>query len=240
MMNDELIEFYNKYPYPDIKKYMSPDINLRNLYDTTLPPSPEIDGKKICIAGCGTFQTFLIAQHLKKSIVVGVDISETSLTISKNLCKEYDVNNVVFIKSHFEDIIDSFDIVLATGVFHHTRDIPAFLNNAYKILNPGGVFRGFVYNIEGRQTIRELSNYFISNEFDVSDVRRYFELHKNDFYDLQNKQDEEIADTWLNPRFKEYSVETLNEEFNNTLWKNCTLETDVRNDKKKLYFNIKK
>lgn len=236
-MVDQIAKFYSSYPYPNINKYNN--VNLLDLYDKSFPPDDRFVNKKICIAGCGTLQPLLIGNTHRYSYITAVDVSETSLQIARELCNRHNIDNVSFILSEFEKIDKKYDVILSTGVIHHTKDVSVFLNRCYDNLVPGGILKGFVYYISGRTGIRELSSYFISNNFSINDVRNYFTENNNNFFESQNKEDEEIADVWLNPRFREYTMDSFYQEINNSEWKGYPVKFHVLNNIK-LYFELVK
>ena len=238
-MKDVIEDFYDNTPYPDTATYLgfSPDTKK----DLAVPEDEDYTDKLICIAGCGTTQAFLVGNQLPKAKVIGCDVSEKSLKYAQSLLNKYKISNVQLYRSSFEDFdCKNASLVLASGVMHHTKDRIAFMNKAYEVLHSNGRFRGMVYNIEGRKGIRELSNFFIENNFTVHDVRQFFEKNQFQFYDNQSKVDVEIKDTWLNPRFHEYTVATLDAEFNMSNWKNCKRGYQVIPTKTQIYFEFKK
>lgn len=235
---DIIEDFYNKVCYPNIQRYKD-NFNLNNLYDKILPPDPNLVGKSICIAGCGTLQPFLIAKNHKQSSIMAVDVSAASIKLAKELCDQYELTNVEFVVSTFEKINQKFDVIISTGVLHHVEDVNEFLNKTYENLIPGGVFKGFVYYIRGRKDIAKLNKYFLENNFSLHDVKEYFKTHQNNFFETQSKEDEEIMDVWLNPRFVEYDMETFYDELLNSSWKTSKFLLSVVNNKK-LYFELSK
>lgn len=238
-MKDVIEEFYDSTPYPDTATFLGFIPNTRK--DLAVPEDENYDDRLICIAGCGTTQAFLVGNQLPKARVIGCDVSEKSLKYTQSLLSRYNINNVQLYHSSFEDLdCKDASLVLASGVMHHTKDRIAFMNKAYDVLHSNGRFRGMVYNLEGRKGIRELSDFFISNNFTVHDVKRYFEKNPSSFYDHQTKVDVEIKDTWLNPRFHEYTVDTLDAEFNTSKWKNCKRGYQVIPTKTQIYFEFRK
>lgn len=239
-MTDVISNFYNNHPYPDISTFLG--FSPTRKVDLAVPTDEDYTNKSICIAGCGTCQAFLVAQHLPKTRIVACDVAAKPIKITQDLLDKYDIKNVKLILSAFEDLSETgFDLILASGVMHHTANRKAFMNKAHDTMNFNGRFRGMVYHLDGRLGIKELSDYFIKNNFTVHDVRKYFESYpKHHMFLGQTKVDVEIADTWLNPRFHEYTVETLEEEFNQTQWKGCKRAFQVTPDNLKIYFEFRK
>lgn len=236
---DIIEKFYNETPYPDVATFLGPAPEYK--MDLAVPKHINYDNKYICVAGCGTCQAFMVGNQLPNARIIGCDVSKTSLEITERLLKKFDIKNVTLIHSRFEDIKQTgFSLVLASGVMHHTEDRILFMNKSYDILEYDGIFRGMVYNIDGRKGIRELNNFFVNNNFTVSDVIKYFEKNPNEFFNSQNKVHNEIKDTWLNPRFHEYNVESLDEEFNMSKWVNSKRAFQVIPTKTQIYFEFRK
>ena len=231
---DTIKEFYEKYQYPNPNKYL--DYGIENLYDKSLPIN--LVNKKICIAGCGTVQSILIAQNNKESVIHAIDVSETSLKIAKSIADKFDIKNIIFSNCEFEayDKEMNFDYIVATGVMHHTKDPKTFANHAYKLCK--GEFVGFVYHENKRASKKKYASYFLINRFDVQKVKNFFNSNYG-FEDVSNLSDEEIADRWLNPRFEIYNEESFKEFISETDWKHSKL-TLTNTDDEKLYFSILK
>jgi SAM-dependent methyltransferase len=236
-MTDVIEEFYNGNPYPDVATFLG--FTPETKRDLAVPEDIDYRNARICIAGCGTCQPLLLANEFPNAYIVGLDISEKSLKTAKQLLDRYNRTNVKLIHEHFENFVETnFDLVLASGVMHHTENRKVFMNKAYDVTKSNGRFRGMVYNKEGRQGVRELSDFFIKNDYSVAQVRKYFEDNPHPFYMNQTKVDVEIADTWLNPRFHEYTTKTLKEEFTDSKWIGCRHKFSVIPTKHQIYFEI--
>ncbi len=97
----------------------------------------DIKGKKVLDAGCGTGR---MIPELKKrgAIITAVDISEEALKIVKNKFSDIetvlaDVNNLPFSS-------ESFDIVLATFMIVHIKDLNPVFDEIYRVLKNKGRF----------------------------------------------------------------------------------------------------
>lgn len=97
----------------------------------------DIKGKKVLDIGCGTGR--LMRKLLdKKAFVVGADISPGMLKIAKKKFREAefveaDIENLPFKESHFDMVIASFVIV-------HLKDLRKAFDEVYRVLKPGGIF----------------------------------------------------------------------------------------------------
>ncbi len=116
---------------------------------------------KILDAGCGIGRTleFLLQMGCSPKNIVGVDINQDMLEVSK-----LKAPNVKHIKTDVEKINlpnNSFDLILSTHVFHYFDDKKLFntLKNLHKLLGPSGVLF-FVITHPVRTARRDLSKYF--------------------------------------------------------------------------------
>ncbi len=110
----------------------------------------EYRGKKILEIGCGVGLD-LVHFAREGALVTGVDLSDTAIDLAKknfqfhHLEADLDVMNGE--KLSFPD--HSFDVVYAHGVLQYTADAQAMVREAYRVLKPGGIFIGMVYNRKG-------------------------------------------------------------------------------------------
>ncbi|MCL4460042.1 MAG: methyltransferase domain-containing protein [Chloroflexi bacterium] len=85
----------------------------------------ELRGKRVLDAGCGTGIFSLIMGHKGATEVIGIDISEGSLTTANQLAHAMEISNVRFMPGdmlalQFPD--NSFDLIWAWRSVHHTTD----------------------------------------------------------------------------------------------------------------------
>lgn len=107
-------------------------------------------GKRILEIGCGIGLD--LARFARGSAsVTGVDLSKTAIDLAKiyfqfqNLQGDFQVMNGEALT--YQDA--SFDVVYAHGVLQYTADIQKMVNEAFRVLKPGGVLIGMVYNRKG-------------------------------------------------------------------------------------------
>ncbi len=92
-------------------------------------------GESLCELGCATgLMTAVFAET--GAHIVGVDRSETYLTVARERCPD-----AFFVRDDFAefDSDNSFDHVVATNVIHELSDPAAFLTHCHKLLRPGGL-----------------------------------------------------------------------------------------------------
>ena len=97
----------------------------------------DLSGKKVLDIGCGSGR---ITRKLldKGADLVAADISEEML---KRLKKKF--RNLTTIKADIEDLPfedNSFDVVVATFVIVHLKDLQKAFDEVYRVLKPGGFF----------------------------------------------------------------------------------------------------
>ncbi|MFW6161020.1 MAG: class I SAM-dependent methyltransferase [Acidobacteriota bacterium] len=110
--------------------------------------SKEIKGKKVLDAGCGTGIFSIIFARKGASEVVGIDISEGSLSTGQKLKERFGPENISFRKGDmlslpFQDA--SFDIIWAWGTVHHTTDPFRAIEELMRVLKKGGSLLLAVY-----------------------------------------------------------------------------------------------
>ncbi len=104
--------------------------------------------KLILECGCGTGQMshFL---SLNNNHVLGVDLSLSSLKLAVDHKKKNSVNRVGFVQMNIFELgiqDNSFDVVISTGVLHHTRDARVAFAEIVKKVKPGGLIVVGLYN----------------------------------------------------------------------------------------------
>jgi len=162
-------EFYERLPYPaplasldeHLEHYGNPD-RRRALFHLMWPTERLRANQEILIAGCGTSQAARYALREPNAQITAIDISETSLGLTRKLQQKYGISNL---ELHHISILDiqtlgkSFDQVVCTGVLHHLPDPDLGLQSLRNVLKPGGVMQIMVYASYGRTGIYMLQAY---------------------------------------------------------------------------------
>jgi ubiquinone/menaquinone biosynthesis C-methylase UbiE len=104
-------------------------------------------GKRVLEIGLGS--GFTVSRFAKvASICVGLDISRNTLWLNQSRDKLFDlgVNLVQATALNIPVVDDTFDMVVSVGCLHHIPDIQQAIAEIYRVLKPGGIFKGMVYN----------------------------------------------------------------------------------------------
>jgi len=167
--SNEVREFYERMPYPapltslddhrDL--YTDPD-RLRAQFHLLWPAEPLRGNQEILVAGCGTSQAARYALREPDARVTAIDISATSLRLTRDLKRKYQLKNLELQRLAVEDVQKlgrSFDQIVCTGVLHHLPDPDVGLRALREVLKPEGALHLMVYAAYGRAGIYMMQEY---------------------------------------------------------------------------------
>jgi 2-polyprenyl-3-methyl-5-hydroxy-6-metoxy-1,4-benzoquinol methylase len=106
--------------------------------------------------GCGTGQLSLFLASADRSIV-GADLARPSLELARDAAVRFGVRGVRFVETdlHAPGLRrDAFDVVICSGVLHHTPDPAASFAAVAQLARPGGVVVIGLYNVYARVPLR--------------------------------------------------------------------------------------
>jgi SAM-dependent methyltransferase len=106
--------------------------------------------------GCGTGQLSLFLAGADRTIVAA-DLSRPSLALAREAASRYGLNDVHFVETDLRAPglrPDAFDVVICSGVLHHTPDPRASFACVARLLRPGGVLVVGLYNAYARLPLR--------------------------------------------------------------------------------------
>lgn len=106
--------------------------------------------------GCGTGQLSLFLASAERR-VVGADLARPSLELGRDAAARYGVRNVQFVETDLRTPglrRGAFDVVICSGVLHHTPDPRASFAAVARLARPGGVVVIGVYNAYARLPLR--------------------------------------------------------------------------------------
>ena len=106
--------------------------------------------------GCGTGQLGLFLAGADRT-VVGADLARPSLELAREAGKRYGLNAVHFVETDLRApglAREAFDVVICSGVLHHTPDPRASFASVARLVRPGGVLVVGLYNAYARLPLR--------------------------------------------------------------------------------------
>ena len=231
-------EQYNLYTYPepieDMKKAIDNgyiDLSDANLFwDTFFPDKAYTNNLNVLIAGCGTNQAIYLALANPNWKIYGIDLSENSIKFVEKQIKKYDLKNLTIeMKDIFEITSkEKYDLVISTGVIHHTKDPKLALKTLSTATKKEGALCIMVYAKYFRTGVYDLQKIFkylgIKQDAEgIKFVKNYIEnilpddhIAKKFYKSTSSEIDTAIVDTWLNPQDTAYDANDLKELINGT------------------------
>jgi ubiquinone/menaquinone biosynthesis C-methylase UbiE/uncharacterized protein YbaR (Trm112 family) len=148
-------EFYSAAPFPGYPPGETL-VNLRDrgrrsefarLLDEAIPP-----GGRVLELGCGTGQLSLFLATADR-MVIGADLARASLELGSEAAKRFGVEGVLFVEMdlHRPGVqAEAFDVVVCSGVLHHTPDPRNAFSAVARLVKPGGYLVLGLYNAFAR------------------------------------------------------------------------------------------
>ena len=226
-------EQYNHYTYPEPIEEMQKaidngyiDLTDASLFwDIFFPDKTYKDNLNVFIAGCGTNQAVYLALANPNWKIYGIDLSENSIDFVNKQIKKYNLKNLnVEMKDIFEITNkDEYDLVISTGVIHHTKDPKLALKILSSATKKDGALCIMVYAKYFRTGVYDLQKIFrylgIKQDADgIKFVKNYIEnilpddhIAKKFYKSTPSDIDTAIIDTWLNPQDIAYDANDLKE-----------------------------
>jgi SAM-dependent methyltransferase len=185
---------------------------------------------RILVAGCGTGDALMdLGSQMHANRVpaefMAVDLSEASLGIARERAARIGLTNIQFECKRLEELDPvkdgPFDYIDCSGVLHHLDDPSVGLNALVACLTEDGGIGAMVYGTLGRTGVydvqRIISMLDAGPEIDQERVDRARALLGNLprrnrlmtnplFQEAARFRDDEIADAFLNPRGRAYTV----------------------------------
>jgi 2-polyprenyl-3-methyl-5-hydroxy-6-metoxy-1,4-benzoquinol methylase len=104
----------------------------------------DFDGKVVLDVGCGMGRHALfVAPHAR--LVVGLDASDSIETFARNLSEHRNTLAVMGSALNPPLAEESFDVVYAIGVLHHTADPELGIRRCCALVKPGGILALYLY-----------------------------------------------------------------------------------------------
>lgn len=156
-------DFYNKIKFPNYNNIDDfgtlIDKSFKNLFIKKLDSELGF-GSKILEAGCGTGQLSIALSRFQREIH-SIDLSIGSLIEAKKFLEKSNINNVNLYRMNIFNLFfekASFDVVISSGVLHHTHNCRLAFKKIADVLKPDGVIIIGLYHRYGRiiQKIRQM------------------------------------------------------------------------------------
>jgi SAM-dependent methyltransferase len=226
---DVVTRQYEKYRYPE--PIQDVEAWLRNSWEWFDPSHasrvlwPDREYKRdldILIAGCGTNQASVFAFANPDAKVVAVDISQPSLDHQQYLKEKHGLWNLDLRLVPIEELPTlgmDFDLIVSTGVLHHTADPKVSMKALAACLRPDGAIAVMLYAKYGRIGVELMESVFRDLGLRQDDasvrvvketmsllradhpVQSYLRVERNSQYDAV------LVDTFLHGRARSYSVD---------------------------------
>ena len=148
-------EFYSAAPFPAYPPRETL-VNLRErgrrsefarLLDEAIPP-----GARVLELGCGTGQLSLFLTTADR-MVIGADLTRASLELGAEAAKRFGLEGVLFVETDLRRPglqAGAFDVVICSGVLHHTPDPRSAFSTVARLVKPNGYVVLGVYNAFAR------------------------------------------------------------------------------------------
>jgi len=175
----------------------------------------------ILVAGCGTTQAAWFAFTNRTSDVVGLDLSEESLTHERYLQDKHALSNLRLFKGDLREadkIGALFDLVICTGVLHHMASPDEGMRALANAMQPNAALACMLYAATRRTGVYMMQDVFRrldvkADEDGIAFVRRTL-ASLPDWHFVQQylkeatelRHDAAIADTFLHPQDRAYTV----------------------------------
>ncbi|HEX5966809.1 MAG TPA: class I SAM-dependent methyltransferase [Pyrinomonadaceae bacterium] len=227
MKSDSIVEFYTNHPFPPplenldrALEYYRDDNVRRSEFHLLWPNHAYREDFDVLIAGCGTWQAAKYALGHPAARVVAIDVSATSLEHTERLKQKHNLTNLDVRELPIEnanDLGQSFDHIICTGVLHHLADPDAGLHALRSVLQRDGAMYLMVYAPYGRAGVYMMQEYCRTlgvgtSPDEISDLISVLKTlpQHHPMLSAQGGAREfnadALADALLNPRERAYSV----------------------------------
>lgn len=227
MKSDSIVEFYTNHPFPPplenldrALEYYRDDNVRRSEFHLLWPNRAYREDFDVLIAGCGTWQAAKYALGHPAARVVAIDVSATSLEHTERLKQKHNLTNLDVRELPIEnanDLGQSFDHIICTGVLHHLADPDAGLHALRSVLQRDGAMYLMVYAPYGRAGVYMMQEYCRTlgvgtSPDEISDLISVLKTlpQHHPMLSAQGGAREfnadALADALLNPRERAYSV----------------------------------
>ncbi|MFH0906153.1 MAG: class I SAM-dependent methyltransferase [archaeon] len=189
-MMKEVCNFYNNYNYPLVNQYTNRQRKkhlklISEILSYVNLKLEDLKDKDVLDAGCGTCDKSILLAKNSCAKITALDFSDGQLDFAKANANKANVKiNFVkadLINSNLEKLnLGKFDLIICTGVLHHTENPKKGFCNLIKLLKPKGKIVIALYHKYSRLKYRLLRFYihtFISK--DAKAIEEWLMTSKN-------------------------------------------------------------
>lgn len=171
--------------------------------DQAIPPTAAV-----CEVGCGTGQMTNFLGLVSTRTVIGVDMSLPSLQLGQQFKEQFNLHNVRFAQGNIfamPIMPASVDVLICSGVLHHTPDPRNGFERLLELVKPGGKILIGLYNSFARIPLGLRKAFFRTTK----ESCRWLDAHmrRNDVD--QGKKEIWFADQYRNPHESWHSVDEV-------------------------------
>ncbi|OGJ57740.1 hypothetical protein A3H22_02215 [Candidatus Peribacteria bacterium RIFCSPLOWO2_12_FULL_55_15] len=158
--------------------------------------------------GCGTGQMTNFLGLVQTRTVIGVDMSLPSLKLGQGFKERFGLQNVSFAQGNIFAMPiaeNSIDVLICSGVLHHTPDPKGGFQNLLRLLKPGGNILIGLYNTYARIPLGLRKTFFTMTR----ESCRFLDAHMRRRDVDQAKKEIWFADQYRNPHESWHSVDEV-------------------------------
>lgn len=216
----KVVDFYNEYPFPnydDLFNKLDLHKKLKNNLFLKIIAEYCGFGKKILEVGSGTSQLSNLLASISNNQVTALDATYNSLLLGSNFSNENNIKNIIYVNSDIDDsdkILKEkyYDVIICSGVLHHTENPKKNFNKIVQLLKRDGIIVLGLYNKYGR--IRSYLIKFMYMIFGKKILNLIDSVYRNKKIDLRVKNSW-VQDQYNHPLESAHSLFEALEWFNN-------------------------
>lgn len=203
--------FYEHHTFPGYDGIDSPGILMDKArksafglwVDQAIPPVATV-----CEVGCGTGQMTNFLGLVGTRTVIGIDMSLPSLRLGQVFKERFDLQNVHFAQGNIFAMPiapASIDVLICSGVLHHTPDPRGGFERLLELVKPGGKILIGLYNSFARIPLGLRKAFFRATK----ESCRWLDAHMRRKDVDQSKKEIWFADQYRNPHESWHDVDEV-------------------------------
>lgn len=203
--------FYEKHTFPGYDDIDSPGVLMDKAQksafglwvDRAIPPFATV-----LEVGCGTGQMTNFLGLVASRMVIGVDMSLPSLKLGHAFRERFGLQNVHFAQGNIFAMPiaeNSIDVLICSGVLHHTPDPYGGFQSLLRLVKPGGYILIGLYNTYARIPLGLRKTFFMMTKGSCRSLDAHMRRRDVD----PSKKEIWFADQYRNPHESWHSVEEV-------------------------------